>query len=85
MRLSVKSLAITAGIVWGGVIFLTGIASIISPGYGTAMLELVASLYPGYHVGGVGSVFIGTLYAVLDGVIIGAVFAWLYNKIAGVS
>ena len=83
MKLSVKSLAITAGIVWGGVIFLTGIASLISPGYGTAMLELAASLYPGYQVGSIGSVFVGTLYAILDGVIVGAIFAWLYNWIAG--
>jgi hypothetical protein len=85
MKLSVKSLAITAGIVWGGLIFLIGIASLISPGYGAAMLELAASLYPGYHVGSIGSVFVGTLYAILDGVIVGAVFGWLYNRISGMG
>lgn len=82
MKLSVKSLAITAGIVWGAAFFLTGIAHLIWPGYGTVMLELADSLYPGYHVGGFGSVIVGTLYAILDGAVVGALFAWLYNRLA---
>ena len=82
MKLSVKSLAITGAIVWGAALFLTGIAHLIWPGYGTALLELADSLYPGYHVGGFGSVIIGTLYAILDGAVVGAVFAWLYNRLA---
>ncbi len=40
-------------------------------------------LYPGYAPGGFGSVIMGTLYALVDGAIGGAVFAWLYNRILG--
>ncbi len=82
MKLSVKSLALTAAILWGAAVFLTGIANLIWPGYGLKLLELAASLYPGYSVGGFGSVVVGTLYALLDGFVAGAIFAWLYNRLA---
>ncbi|NIN71698.1 MAG: hypothetical protein GTO46_07155 [Gemmatimonadetes bacterium] len=83
MKLSVKSLAITCCIFWGAVVFLMGLAHLIWPSYGTAFLELIASIYPGYEVGGFGSVIVGTLYAAVDGAICGAVFAWLYNRFVG--
>ncbi|UCC47529.1 MAG: hypothetical protein JSV41_08485, partial [Gemmatimonadota bacterium] len=83
MKLCVKSLATAAAILWGAGFFLTGIAHLIWPSYGTALLELADSLYPGYHVGGFGSVIVGTLYAMLDGAVCGAVFAWLYNRLVG--
>ena len=52
--------------------------------YGLAFLQLWASIYPGYHPGtGVGSVVIGALYALVDGLIGGAIFGWLYNLIVG--
>lgn len=82
MKLSIKALALSFGILWGCVVFLMGIAHLLWPGYGTAFLELAASVYPGYSVGGFGSVIVGTLYALLDGAIGGAIFAWLYNKLA---
>ncbi len=82
MKLSVKALAITAGVLWGAAIFLTGIANLIWPGYGLAFLELAESLYPGYGIGGFGSVIVATLYAILDAAVAGAIFAWLYNRLA---
>jgi len=81
MKLSVKALAITAAILWGGAILLTGVGNLIAPGYGAAFLELAASIYPGYEVGGLGSVIVGTLYAAVDGAVFGGIFAWLYNRI----
>jgi hypothetical protein len=49
-----------------------------------AFLQLCASVYPGYHPGtGMGSVVIGALYALVDGLIGGAIFGWLYNLIVG--
>jgi hypothetical protein len=81
MKLSVKSLAITCAIFGGALVFLMGLAHLIWPSYGTAFLQLAASVYPGYEVGGFGSVIVGTLYATVDGAIGGAIFAWLYNKI----
>ena len=47
------------------------------------MLELMATLYPGYEVGGFGTVVVGTIYGFVDGTICGFVFAWLYNRLAG--
>lgn len=82
MRLDVKALAISGAILWGGAIFLIGIAEMIWPGYGLALLDLAASIYPGYAPGGFGSVIVGTLYALLDGAVGGAVLAWLYNRVA---
>ncbi len=82
MKLSVKGLALTAGIFCGGTVFLVAIGHAWW-GYGAAFLQLADSLYPGYHAGGgVGSIFVGTIYALLDGLVGGAVFAWLYNKVA---
>ena len=81
MKLSIKALALSFGIIWGAAIFLVGIAHLIWPGYGTAFLGLVDSIYPGYDVGGFGSVIVGTLYGLVDGAIGGAVLAWLYNKL----
>lgn len=83
MKLCVKSLAIACCIFSGAIVFLTGLAHLIWPGYGTAFLELAASVYPGYEVGGFGSVIVGTLYAAVDGAICGAIFAWLYNLFVG--
>jgi len=83
MKLSVKSLAIACAILWAATVFLMGLAHLIWPSYGTAFLELAASIYPGYEVGGFGSVIVGTLYAAVDGAVGGAIFAWLYNRFAG--
>jgi phosphotransferase system glucose/maltose/N-acetylglucosamine-specific IIC component len=82
MKLSIKALTLAGAILWGAAVFLIGIAHLIWPSYGTAMLEAAASIYPGYTVGGFGSVIVGTVYALLDGAIAGAVFAWLYNRFA---
>lgn len=84
MRISVKGAAMAAAVVWGGCFFVTGLANLIWASYGAAWMELGASIYPGYEgPGGFGAVIVVTLYALLDGAIFGAVFAWLYNLFAG--
>ena len=56
--------AIAFGLLWGACILTTR----------------CASNYSGYRPGtGIGSVVTGTIYALLDGAIGGAIFAWLYN------
>ncbi len=82
MSLSAKGLALTAAIFWGALMFLMGMSHLVWPSYGLAFLELVESIYPGYTIGGFGSVIVGTMYACLDGAIGGAIFAWLYNKLS---
>ena len=50
------------------------------PGYAVNFLEVVGSIYPGYHPGtGISSAFIGSLYGVVDAGIAATIFAWLYN------
>jgi hypothetical protein len=84
MKLSVKGLALTAAIVWGGCILLTGILNLIWAGYGVAFLDVVRSIYPGYQAtSGFAGVIVGTLYGAVDGAVCGAVFAWLYNVLGG--
>ncbi len=83
-RLNVKALALTVALLWGGAVFVVGLAHMIWPCYGGVFLELCASIYPGYTVSGsFASVIVGTLYAILDGGIGGLIFGWLYNLIAG--
>ena len=83
MRINVKAAALAAGLVWGALaMFVTGVGNLLVPGYGQALLDVMASVYPGYEATPIGQVIIGTLYGVLDGAMGGAVFAWLYNVLA---
>ena len=80
MRFNIIALAITTGVFWGAAILLVSLANLIWPAYGSALLDVAASVYPGYKPGtGIGSVITGTLYALVDGAVAGAIFAWLYN------
>ena len=82
MRCNIIPLALTIGVAWALSILLVGTANLISPHYGRAFLEIAASLYPGYHPGtGIGSVITGTLYALVDGTLGGAIVAWIYHAL----
>lgn len=83
MRFCVRTTALTFGLLWAVVFLLVAVAQQVWPSYGVAFLDLMDSLYPGYAPGGFGSVISGTLYALVDGAIGGAVFAWLYNRLLG--
>ena len=41
MKLSIRSLTITAAILWGGSVFVVGVANVIWPTYGVAFLHSV--------------------------------------------
>jgi hypothetical protein len=83
MKLGVLRLGFTMGIIWAGFVFLVGIGNLILAGYGEAFLKVIDSIYPGYHMGqwGFGGIIVATLYAALDGFIVGLVFAWIYNRL----
>lgn len=83
MRFCVRTFALTCGILWAVAFLLMGLANQIWPGYGADALALMDAVYPGYAPGGFGSVIVGTLYALVDGLIAGAIFAWLYNRLLG--
>jgi hypothetical protein len=77
-------MAIAVGILWGACVLIVGAANLIWSSYGQVFLQICASIYPGYHPGsGIGSVIVGSIYALVDGIIGGAIFSWLYNLFAG--
>jgi hypothetical protein len=83
MKLNIKAFALTCGLVWGlGLFFLTW--WIIAFDGVTGEPTLIGRLYRGYSISPLGSL-VGLVWAFFDGLIGGAVFAWLYNKIAGFS
>jgi hypothetical protein len=81
VKLNVKACAITCGLLWGLGLFCLTWWVILFEG-ATGEVTIVGRIYRGYDISAVGSV-IGLIWALVDGVIGGAVFAWLYNCIAG--
>ena len=85
-RLSIRALALTGGVLWGASVLFVGLINLAVPSYGLTFLWFVSSVYPGYHAEpSFISVLIGAGYAVVDGLVCGAVFAWLYNFFAGLG
>ncbi len=83
MTLNIKALAFTSSVALGGSFLIIGLFNLAFSGYGDAWLNIAASLYPGYDgPNGFGSVIVVTLYALVDGLIAGAIIAWLYNMFA---
>lgn len=80
MKLNVKALALTSGIMWGIGVFILTWWIIISSGV-TNETTMIGRVYLGYRISPLGSV-IGLVWAFADGLICGAIFAWLYNLIA---
>lgn len=81
MKLDAIRWACALSAVWGLIVLLAGIANLLWPGYAEEFLRIIDSIYPGYHYGlwGFGGVAVATLYAIIDGWVIGVIFAWLYN------
>jgi hypothetical protein len=83
MRFDIKALALACAILWGAAVLLVALVNLVNGSYGGYFLELLSSWYPGYHAArSIAQVAIVTLYAVVDGLIGGAIFAWLYNGLA---
>lgn len=87
-RLNVTATAAAAGLLWGGALLACGLAAMATRDatgdhYGRAFLEVMASVYPGYHgTARLGDTVVGTLYGLVDGAIAGGLFAWLYGLVA---
>ena len=85
MKLGVLRLGKTLGIVMGLMAFFTGLGHLLWNSYGIALLKVLESVYPGYTFGrwGFWGVLVVTLYAALDGFVLGVVIAWVYNLFEG--
>lgn len=82
MKLNVRAFALTCGLVWGlGLFLLTWWIIALNKG-ATGEVPFLGQVYRGYNISPLGSV-IGLVWALADGAIGGAIFAWLYNLIAG--
>jgi hypothetical protein len=80
MKLNIKSFALACGIIWGlGLFFLTW--WFIAFDGATGEPTLIGKVYRGYTVSPIGSL-IGSVHAFFDALIGGAIFGWLYNKMA---
>ena len=83
VKMRVKAFALSVAGMWAACVLVVGLAHLFWPGYGGAFLDLVASIYPGFHPDdGLQGVMVGTIYAIVDGGIGGALLAWLYNRIS---
>ena len=83
MKFNTKALALTSAILWGLAMLVMGVANLIWGNYGQQFLQTMSSVYLGYHATrSIAEVVIGTIYGTVDGLIGGAVFAWLYNQFA---
>lgn len=83
MKFSTKGLAFASGMVWGSAMLVTGLANFLWGNYGQQFLQTMSSVYPGYDATrSISDLIIGTVYGAVDGLIGGAVFAWLYNQFA---
>lgn len=81
MKLNVKAFALTCGIFWAASVFVITWWLIVLYGASGAR-TLLGLFYLGYNVSPIGSI-IGLIWGFFDGLICGAIFAWLYNFIAG--
>jgi len=73
-------MAVAMALLWGGCLFSVGLINLFAPTYGAVFLDVMSSVYPGFHVAHTfGNVIIGTLEGFVDGALAGAFLALLYN------
>ena len=77
MKLNVKALAVTCGVLWGLSLFILTWWIILFDG-ATGEVTIIGRVYRGYCISPAGSL-IGLLWGLVDGLIGGAIFAWVYN------
>jgi hypothetical protein len=82
MKLDVKAFGLACGVLWGLAVLVVALVNLSGNGYGQPFLNLLASWYPGYHaVPRIGEALLVGVYAFVDGLIGGGIFAWLYNRL----
>ena len=81
MKLNVKAFALTCGSIWALAIFLLTWWIIAFEG-STGDITLIGRIYRGYSISPAGSL-IGLVWAFVDGLLFGAIFASLYNFAVG--
>lgn len=78
--INIRAFALTCGIFWAASLILIAVLT-MKTGLGLSFVDMAAEVYLGYGPTPVG-VVIGAVWGFLDGLVCGAIFAWLYNKLA---
>ncbi len=81
MRLNVKAFALSCAIVWGLSLFVITWWIIIFEG-STHDPTFIGMVYRGFNISPLGSI-LGLIWGFFDGLVGGAIFAWLYNAFVG--
>ena len=77
MKINIKAFALATGLFWGfGLLFITWWIILFEGASGD--VTIIGRVYRGYCISLSGSL-IGFAWAFIDGIIGGAIFAWLYN------
>jgi len=79
MKFNIKAFALSSGLMYGLILFVST-CWLMARGYSNQE-TLLSMVYPAFTISPLGSL-LGLIYGFFDGVIIGAVFAWLYNHLA---
>jgi len=81
MKFKPFKLGIVLAIFSGFVVFAVALVNLVFPGYGVGLLKILEGIYPGYTFGqwGFMGCIVAGLYAALDGLILGLIFAWIFN------
>jgi len=80
MKLNVKAFALAGGILFSLAFFLLTYFYLIM-GYSSNTLIKLSKLFLGYSITWYGG-FIGLIWGFVSGLVAGAIFAWVYNKLA---
>lgn len=80
MKLDVKAFALASGVV-SGIISLVVALFVVLTERGLKFLEMVAAFHPGYTPTVLGAV-ISAIWMLIYGLIVGALFAYVYNSFA---
>lgn len=79
MSLNVNSLGIALGLTSVLGVVVLGLASMVF-GVGAEMVAMLSTLYLGYDMS-IQGIVVGAIWAFIDGLIMGIVFATMYNKL----
>lgn len=80
MKLNIKAFSLSIGLLWGfGLFFITWWLILLEGASGD--VTIIGRVYRGFNISPIGSV-IGFLWGFVDGIIGGAVLAWLYNTLS---
>jgi hypothetical protein len=82
MKINVKAFALAAGLWWGVGLFALTWWMILFQG-ATGDPTVIGRVYRGYSLSPIGSV-IGLGWGFVDGLIGGAILAWLYNRVSNI-